>query len=105
MVMVARKHALRDSLLATDFRLEAARKIWPAVNRSHLHPDAKQLMKVFLGLEDPELPFLPNNRELARVPCLIRPNQHLGFCQKLIWAFCDPDARTYVDPGVYNYGS
>lgn len=99
--MLARKHALRDALLSADFRLEARQKLWPAVKRSALHPDAKQLMKVFLGLDDPEQPFLPDNTELARVVCLSRPNTHLMFCQKLVWALCDPDARLYVDPRFY----
>ena len=101
MVMQARKHALRDSLVSTDFRHEARLKIWPAVNRSNLHPDAKALMKVFLGLADEEQPFIPRNRELARVVCLERPNTHLGFCQKLVWAFCDPEARKWVHPRLY----
>lgn len=104
-VMAARKHALRDSLAATDFRLEAVKKLWPAVLRSGLHDDAKALMKAFLGLEDIEQPFLPNNRELARVVCLTRANTHVLFCQKLIWAFCDPAARRYVDPRLYRDAS
>lgn len=88
-------------MFATDFRIEAAHKIWPTVKCSRLHPDAKQLLFLFFGLVDDEAPFLPDDAELRRAVCLHRPHTHPSFCRKLVWAFVDPESRTWVCPNFY----
>ena len=101
MVANARRQGVRDPLAAQDVRAEAAAKILPALSYVNLHPDAKALLRAYFGLADDCGSLLPDAATLARVPCLARPNHHVAFCERLIWALCDPSAREWVSDDFY----
>lgn len=101
LVYAARRKALRDPLAAQDVRHEAAAKILPRARECQLHRDAVYLLESFFGLHS-DAPTLPTADDLARVACLNRPNHHVAFCFRLVWALCDPGARQWVAPAFYS---
>jgi hypothetical protein len=103
-VVRLRRQGEWNPLAAQEVRAEAAAKILPALSSVRLHPDACKLLHAYFGVgpKYSERPTLPRAQELARLPCLNRPNHHMRLCEKIIWALCDPGAREWVAPTFYS---
>lgn len=93
---------MRHPIHLAAFRDEAREKILPALEHVRLESDPFRLMLAYFSLGPFELePFLRNDRELALIPCLDKPEKHRRFCERVVWAVTDPWAPMWIAPRFY----